>query len=367
MSAGAGERGFSLLQLTNILIRNRYLVLLLPVLVATVAVVLTMRQPRTYQAHASFVPNGVNEAQGGQLNSLAAQLGINLTASQPGQSPDFYGELLLTRDILRDAVQSEYEVVIDGRREKGTLVKFFGLDAAPADSVPGQASPVDVAIGILRQSVQTDVAPVTGIVRVQVTTDHPALAEAIAARLIFLTEDFDLNKRRTQASARRQFSEERMREAQAALRRAENALEGYVSRNRLFQSSATQMLEQTKLRQEAELRQQVYVSLAQAYEQARIDEVRNTPVITVIESPQGTAEEQARGTIFQGIFGLLVGLILAVLLAFAREQVRTARASGDQEFQEFESLRRAAFRDLRSLVPGMGRKAGPSNGSRGAP
>src|SRR5688500_16906185 len=354
------ERSFAFLQFTNILIRNRYLVVALPLLLGTFAVVTTMRQPRAYQARASFIPNAGSEQSGAQFNAVAAQLGINFNTSQPGASPAFYGQLLTTRGILRDAVQSTYEIQVDGERRRGNLVQFYGLDTPEAVAAAGEP-PGEAAMGQLEGSLETEVDIETGIVRVTVGAPHPALAEAIAARMIDLTQDFDLNKRRTQASARRQFAQERLRESQQALRVAEGALGGFVASNRLFQHSPTLLLRHAKLSQEVELRQQVYVALAQSYEQARMDEIRNTPVITVLETPAGTAEPQARGTIAQGMFGAFVGLILAVVFSLIREQLRTARASGDEEFEEFTSLRRAAWGDLRRMVPGLrGRARSPT-------
>jgi len=354
-AAAGGEPTLSFFQLANVLIRNRFLMLGLPLAMAVLLAGLALRQPRLYQANASFVPNGAADA-GSQLSSIAAQLGLNIASGQPGQSPAFYSELLVSRDILREAVQTTYAVRTGRGVERGTLVHFFGLDdpAAPVSRAPGH-TPLDLAIKQLQDAIGTHVSLETGVVQVNVATERPALSEAILARLIALTQEFDLTKRRTQASARRHFAEERANEARADLADAQARLEGFVAHNRQFQSSALQMLEQGQLQQEMMLRQQVYTALVQTYEQARIDEVRNTPVITVLESPAGSAAPRSRGTLGRAIVGLVLGAILAAFLALLREAARTARRARDADFEEFLALRR-------SLVPWPRRRAAAGNG-----
>jgi len=89
--------------------------------------------------------------------------------------------------------------------------------------------------------------------------------------------------RQSQAAAERGFTEERMAEAQEELRAAENELQRFLQNNRQFQNSPELVFQHDRLQRRVAMRQQVYTSLVQSYEQARIDEVPNTPVITVVE------------------------------------------------------------------------------------
>jgi len=347
-----------LLQAANIALRNRWLLVCLPLALGVLMAGLTRLQPRTWEVRASFVPNGSNDAQGGQLGNIAAQLGMSLATSQPGQSPAFYAELLRTRDLLQEAVDTEYRLREDGRMVRGNLVRLYGLEGAG-----GSLSPRERAVETLRGNLSTNVDIETGVVEVKVAADRPALAEGIARRLIALTEDFDQNKRRTQASARRKFAEARFNEARDQLRAVEARMEGFVSHNRMFSQSPLQMLEFNRVQQELQLRQQVYAALAQSYEQARIDEVRNTPVITVLETPEGAARRVARGTVLQGIFGALVGFVLAVVIALLRDKARLAASTRTPELEEFERLRAATAPPLRWLIP----RPRPRAGANGRP
>jgi uncharacterized protein involved in exopolysaccharide biosynthesis len=343
---GAPADGVPLLQVANLAIRSRYYFVVLPLLCALVLGGWAYTRPRSYEARASFVPNGAGSGAGGQLGSLAAQLGMNLVTTQPGQSPAFYGELLQTRDILRDAVETPYAV--GGSR--ATLRQRY--------QQAGGSSDLNDAIEWLRASLKTEVSPETGVVEVRVRAGAPELAEAVAARLIQLTEDFDQNKRHTQASARRIFAQARLEESRAALHAAEARLTDYVAHNRLYAQSPLQTIEFGKLQQDLLLRQQVFAALSQSYEQARIDEVRDTPVITELETPAGAARPIPRGVVLQVLFGLLLGAVIALVLALLREKARLAAASRSAELDEFRTLRAGMARDLKRVVPWPGRGRG---------
>ena len=349
-AAAADEPTLSVFQVANLLIRSRYLLLILPLLFGVAAIMKSLSQPRQYRASASFVPNGT-ESTGPQLSSIAAQLGFSVASGQPGQSPQFYGDLVLTRDILRDAVLTEYPMPAGDPRRRANLIHFFKLDEPGAGAGSPGRTPLDGAIEALRGAVGTHVAIETGIVEVNVTTESPGVSEAILRRLIVLTQEFDLVKRRTQASARRRFAEGRLNESRAELRQAEESLDYFMSHNRNFEGSPRLLLEQGRLSQEVALRRQVYTGILQTYETARIDEVRNTPVITVLETPEKSAMPQGRGTVTRAIVAGVLGVILAVFIALLRETARTARLTRDAEFEEFLTLRSAFAHDFRRLVP----------------
>jgi tyrosine-protein kinase Etk/Wzc len=93
------------------------------------------------------------------------------------------------------------------------------------------------------------------------------------------------------------------------------------------------------------LRQEVYQTLTKAYEEARIAEVRDTPVLTVIDSavapvhPSGP--RRVLGTTVALIFGAALGILLAYLAA-ARARARRAPTPDYLEFRAaLEEARRA--------------------------
>lgn len=341
---GAGE--LDVFRVANTFIRHRWMFVGLPLVFGALAAGYALLQPRQYSASASFVPNAPSATAGGGLAGLALQLGMNFNTAAPGQTPTFYRDLLTSRDILRSVIAAEYVVPgAEGGTVRGDLVRAFGY-APEGRQAPDKAA-LDHAMRTLRGSLSAGASFETGIVSVRVVSGSPQLSEQILSRLIRLTQDFDLTKRRTMATARREFAERQLRTAEDRMRAAEQRLESFVAQNRLFYSSPLQLVEHSKLAQELSFRQQVYGGLLQAFEQARLDEVRDTPVITVLEVPEGSAQPEARGTVLRAVLGMALGFVIALMVAAIREMARHARDSQSPEFQEFMELRQDLFGRLR--------------------
>ena len=109
-----------------------------------------------------------------------------------------------------------------------------------------------------------------------------------------MVSHFNLLTRQTRAGAERRFVEARLQEAADSLRLVENRHKAFLQANRDFRNSPQLKFENDRLERDVQFQQQLYTSLAQSFEQARIDEVRNTPVITVLEPPDLPASPDPR-------------------------------------------------------------------------
>jgi uncharacterized protein involved in exopolysaccharide biosynthesis len=337
--AGWQEKPVSLWSYATVLLRWGRLVIVLPLAGALVAGVISLSTPREYRASASFVPQDPAASQPG-LSLLASQFGISVPRAST-TSPQFYADLLASREILRGVVETPYAALQRPGRT-GDLVEYFNIRSADRD-----AAVID-AVRSLRETMRVRTDRNTGVVHFEVHTPDPALSLQIADRLVELVNDFNLRRRQSQARAEREFVEQRLALAQDSLRAAEEALAAFFRSNRRFSDSPTLVGEEARLQRQVNLRQQVYVTLAQSHEAAKVEEVRNTAVITVIERPQGFVEPEPRGTIRKVIVGMFLGGFLAFGIAFGAEYARRAREAGPEDFQEFVTLSRGVLGSLRS-------------------
>jgi uncharacterized protein involved in exopolysaccharide biosynthesis len=148
---------------------------------------------------------------------------------------------------------------------------------------------------------------------------------------------FNLETRKTQAVAERQFVEAQAAEHERLLRDAEERLQLFEQQNRVANSPelATQ---RDRLRRAVELRQQVYTSLVQNREEARIREVRDTPVITVLEDPRLAAFSESRKLALKSLLGVVGGAMIGMLAAFLIQGLAGARHQPTDEAREFFHL-----------------------------
>jgi len=123
----------------------------------------------------------------------------------------------------------------------------------------------------------------SGIVTLDVDDRDPSVAATIATALVGVVNDFNLRTQQTTSRATRLFLERRLGEVQSQLASAEDELRVFLQRNRQVAASPTLQMEQARMQRRIDIQQQVYVGLAQELEQARSNEVRDTPVLTIIE------------------------------------------------------------------------------------
>jgi uncharacterized protein involved in exopolysaccharide biosynthesis len=310
---------FSLSALLMIVVRQRRLVAWCVLAVLIPALILQLLKPATYTATASFRPQGRSSDAGG-MSSIAAQFGLSLPAggADPGESPAFYVELLHSRGVLNDLADSTYQS--DAGRPS-SLADLLGI---PQSSNPLRRR--EAVVKRLSAAIGGGLSPRTGIVRVSVTTRSPKLAEQLSSNLLAELNRFNLQGRQFQAAAERQFVERRFGEVNGELRSAEDRLSEFMQQNRNYSNSPTLSFQRDRLAREVDLKQKVSTTLAQSYEQAKINEIRNTPLVTIIEKPELPLDQDPRGRIKAILFALLGGLLLGVAVAFWREHYSPVRA-----------------------------------------
>jgi tyrosine-protein kinase Etk/Wzc len=243
-------------------------------------------------------------------------------------------DLVRSRAILRPAVTAKYRA---GARES-TLVELLVPDR--------DSNRTEAAVDELRRLIDVSVVRSTGVVQLSVSTENPALSEQIAQRLVELLHAFNVQIRQANAREEARFVGARLAEALADMGAAEDKLEEFLRRNREFRNSPELTSRHERLQREVAMRQQLYMSLQNSQEQARIDAFRDTPLITVIDHPAGSAKPQSRGTVTRVFLAALLGVVFAIVVILLKEFIRRGREARNPKFEEFEGLARAAWADL---------------------
>lgn len=291
--------------------RHARMLIAVPATLAVLAVGWNLVRPRSYTARASFLPQRSDATRSG-LGALATQLGLDLSLDRTGQSPAFYAELMRTPQLLGDVAAGRY--TRGAASDSGTLAELLKIQGRTPELQR------DAVVRRLGQMLEIRVDPTTDIVRIFVTSPSPELSQQLAAGVLAEVNRFNVARRRSRAAAERQFTEERRMQARTELSEAEDRMRRFLESNRNFSNSPALVATRDRLQRDLSLHQQVYSSLTQAYEQARIDEVRDTPVITVIEQPLMPARPDSRRMVTWLAASLLVGVLLALVAAVLMDQ-----------------------------------------------
>jgi len=335
----------TLMEVVNFLLRHRRLLFATICLPFGIVVIGRSFVRQSYTSSASFMPQAADRAAG--LASLAAQFGIGALGKGDNQSPAFYADLLKSREVMQAVLEATYVFPTDTGEAKESLLQSLDIDADTPELR------LERALKRMESLLTVNLQLRTGVVAFEVSAPNADLSRQVAERLLDEVSRFNLERRQTQAGAERLFNEQRLVELRGELRQAEDRLQTFLQRNRDYRHSPELSFQQDRLARDVALRQAVYTTVAQAYEQARMEQVRDTPVITVIERPDLPARPDGRGRIRYGLIAIICGGLVGLSVAMLREYRDSRRASGDPEYAVFATLWAATRRDLRGLWPSL--------------
>jgi len=318
---------FSFLMLANILLAWRRTLVVLAVAGAVLGLVGGLLKVRMYEATATFLPQSSESGASG-LALAASQLGVRVPGGNGSWGPPIYVQVLRSTSLLKK-IADDTVVVTEENGRHVALAELLGFGALPE---PRRSERTASRLGVM-----TAVGELGAInaVRITATTRWPSVSLAIVQRLLSEVNDFNIRTRKSQAAAERQFVENQTAAAEKELRQAENRQREFQQSNRSV-GAPNLALEAQRLSRETGLRQQIYMGLMQSREDAKSREVRDTPVITVIDEPRLPLDEQPRKLGQRIIFGAFAGVAVGVLIAFlanALSLLAHAQSGAAREFR----------------------------------
>jgi uncharacterized protein involved in exopolysaccharide biosynthesis len=338
--AGSPPEGASttVVSLLSVLLRYRALIVVLAILSGFYAWYENYTSPVVWTTSATFMPQGARGQS--QLSGIAQQFGLG--GGDAAQSSAFYQDLVESRSLLAAVANHEYTMRTDSGVLTGTIDKIYGIRTT--NPAVRKARMVDA----VKRQVEKNANPRTGVITIKVHSGTPEMAVQIARNILDEVNRFNLNRRQAQAGAERSFVEKRLAEAQMELRQAEENLQSFLTENREFRSSPSLQLEFDRLNRTVSMRQQLYNGLAQSYEQAKIEEVRDLPVITVVEPPETPISPDVRGGARKTLIGIAVGVGIGIVIAFGAHLVAVlTRNRESDDYLEFAELSREAMDDVK--------------------
>jgi uncharacterized protein involved in exopolysaccharide biosynthesis len=168
--------------------------------------------------------------------------------------------------------------------------------------------------------------------------------------MVELLNQFNLERLQSQSRARRQFAQERRDEAEKELKDAESEQLRFLQTNRRYADSPLLSFEEQRLARQVQLRQDVFMTLTREYEQARIAEVRDTPLLTVIDQAVPPERRSFPPRKLIVLLVMIASALTGVTLAYLRELQRAVQLEDRPEYRSFQQAWRAARNDLRAAL-----------------
>ena len=270
--------------------------------------------PNVYVARASLIADApARTSLPSGLAQFAGQLGM--LGLDNNRAPAFYKDLMRSQRVLTALANTK----IHDSKSSALEPIYRVYSGGRIDSLTRRKT--EAIVKQLDNRLQTTVDARTGAIRVALGGPSPVQAAEALDSLLSLTNQFAVTNLRSRAGARRQFAEEQVVRAHASLDQAEDSLRQFYERNRRIADSPRLQFEEARLRRRIDLQQEIYVTLNRELEQARLDEVRDTPILNIIDPPVPPARhDKPQRRVITVLAAFLGALIAAAGLVMQRAQ-----------------------------------------------
>jgi uncharacterized protein involved in exopolysaccharide biosynthesis len=302
------------LELAQLVRRSRRTAFLTLAICLGLGLAVALFWPPKYAAVATFAPERVGGSGiPGGFSELAGQFGVSL-GSDPTQSASFYADLVQSRRVLEIVLQERYPTGAtgDGLADSASLLTI--LDIKGRDSSEAIEDGLRSFRGSL--SISTDIR--TNIVTVRFLATDPNVAALAVNRLVQAVNAFNTGVRQSQAQRRRVFIQSQVDSVERELRSAEGNLKDFYDRNRSWAQSPDLQYRLGQLQRQVDIVKEVYLQLRRELEGARIAEVDNVPLISVIDYATPPTRKASPKRVAIVLASLVLGIGAVVVLVYTR-------------------------------------------------
>ncbi len=303
-SPASSDRRIDPVEAVAVLWKRRKFITIFTGTVTAIAVVISLLLPPYYRSTATILP----ETQSSKLSTLsglsdlAALAGVNVGGE--GSLVKLYPTIVKSESVLKDVIYRKYKTT--EFPDSVNLIQYWEVK----EKRPGGA--YEAALKGLRDMLEVSMDLKTSVLTISIDTKEPKLSSDIVNSVVDGLDNFILTKRTTSASEQRKFIEGRLAEVEQDLTRSEDALKSFRERNRQISSSAALTLQQGRLERELQINNTLFVELKKQYEIAKIEEVKNTPIVNVMDWAQpAIGKDRPRRSIV-----VLLAIIFSTFSAF---------------------------------------------------
>jgi uncharacterized protein involved in exopolysaccharide biosynthesis len=334
-------------------------VIVSPICVLVLALLSAVILPPVYRVTVSFAPNpssssklggAISSLSSGALSSLAGGMGLGSVGGEPTESPEFYAELMQSRELLTRLLLTRMPDPRTGTRgDSARLVDIMKLRSTDP------ARRIELGVKELGKSMTTESNVRTNLIKVTVEDRYPTIASREANAALALVNSFNLEQRTSRARAKRVYLQGRTAQAKTDLSTAQARYRDFLSSNRQWRLSPTLSSDEETLRRNEDVASDLYLSLEKQVESAKLDEFNDAALITVVDSAVTPVKPYwprfsllIPGAILLGIFiGVTIAGVATVYADWSRREPMAARKLAS-------AIRR---RKARTDVPPVARRA----------
>lgn len=214
-----------------------------------------------------------------QLSGLASIAGVKVGEAAP---TEFYQVLISSETVMQNVIYHKYKTEMYD--DSVNLIQYFGINESDDNPVIQKRKKyLALQKYLLENSITTDIEKMTKVLNITVTMPEAQLSADVANGLVKSLDLYIRTQRKSFATEQSFYLEKRTQQVKDSLAAAENNLKAFREQNRIVTQSPNLLLEQGRLMRNVEILQTVFIELTKQLELAKIDEIKDAPVLNVKE------------------------------------------------------------------------------------
>ena len=162
----------------------------------------------------------------------------------------------------------------------------------------------------------------SGMITISVLMEDEIIASEIVNFISDWIENYVSNEMTLKATKNRQFIEERLDNAKNDLFLSEEKWSDFQKNHSIADDNPDVLLQKARLLRNIEVNQQVYITLRQQFELNRIEELKERPVINILDVGEVATEESKPLRILIVLSSTLIAFILSGFFMYCYDGVR---------------------------------------------
>ena len=287
----------------------------------TCGILYTLFTTKYYDSYISIYPANESDSMS-NIMGVGSVLGLDLgpDSNSAFHIPDVINSIRLKRDIVNNKWDSKkFDKKVDLieywnlKTESGGFLKliFGNNQKADYDKIAEQNAILKLQNNLYVFEEES------GLIKIRVLMEEPQLASDISNYISNFLIQYIGTELKLKSTQYRQFLENRLVEVEQQLKNAESALTSFRNSNPIAKDTPLLQNLRGQLIRNLEVEQQVYLTLRTQYEIARADELKEQPVLNILDAGFPSTNPYWPKNLLIYVTSLFIGFMISVMLLFS--------------------------------------------------
>ena len=267
-----------------------------------------------------ILPIQQTNAMGG-ISSLASQFGVTIPNENKADlsSPSFIPKLLESRTFAESIFSKNF--FLPSLQKELSLLEI--LSSENSEDLMEKNESISKAISTLNDMIRFEKDPSSAFSIISISTSDPQFSRDLAEVVVNELDKLNRYFKSQTNSEKIKFINQRIYGVTRDLQQSEQRLKSFKEQNRQVTSPALQ-LEQDRLDREVEIQKEIFLTLKQQLELAKIEEVQEGSIIQILDKPEIPIGPSNKNLTLTLLLSTISGTLIGLILAFVRTYVNNS-------------------------------------------